>query len=1084
MERHGKVYSLFPFPKKQKHRYLLSLCLRYIVIVNQDHEDHQMSEKQPSTKKESDTAAHKLKEREKELNCIYSLSEIIEDESLTTEEKLQKIVTILPPAWQYPEHTCARIILKDKEYTTENFKETPWKISKDLKAKGTIVGSLQVFYTEEKPREDYGPFLNQELKLSNVLAERIGSFIENIDLSHELNINHTPGKSDWRIIIDMLVKTDPSLLFRVTRKMLYQLSRVHSDGLIDLMNNISCPIGPDAKPSEWCGINMPNPKQDMQTLQRIQENVFMLAEQHLPPEQITRLLEQWLRQDKARPLILAAENSGISLVEIKDVINKISEAPITELPLSYEDNISIVTNLLRRFFTDRLQYINIAKQYVTIEDFISLIKNVIGPSRGSGKLGGKTSGIYLAEKILQKERNKLDDKDLNTISFARSWYVTSDTMWDIIRYNDLDEAIHTKYMDPKDIKAEQPFLEQVFKNAAFPSEIVESLRRVLQELGDKPIIVRSSSLLEDSFEAAFSGKYKSLFLANSGNEEERLANLMDAIAEVYASTFSPDPIEYRRERGLLDFTEGMGILIQEVVGKRIGPYYFPVFAGVAFRNNEFRWSPRIQRSDGIVRLVTGLGTRAVDRVAGDYPVLVSPRRPNIQVNAMVDETIRYSQRYMDVINVEKGLPETLPVEDILPQHGSKIPILNQIVSVHKEGHLSRPTGIILNPEDADMVVTFSGLLEQGRFIKQIEWVLSTLSEHMDTPVDVEFASDGEHLYILQCRPQSQGKITHRVTIPKTMLKNRIFFTAHKYVTNGQLDNITHIVYVDPQGYDQLEKREDMMAVAEIVSHLNDTLAKRQFILMGPGRWGSRGDIKLGVPVQYRDINNTSLLIEIAQKKKGDMPDLSFGTHFFQDLVEADIHYLPLYPDSSDVFFNTTLLDIAPNKLPDLLPKYKQLASVVKVIAVADIANGGTLSVAMDGESNKAMAFLVPTEHWVWRMNKVEELAQKLNPDRYGVIAMYVFGSTQEGTAGPFSDIDLLIHQRGTEDQREDLLAWFREQEEDIIKEYKQRTGKKADELLDVHIITDEDIKENSSWAAHLNSISGSIKKIPLDSQED
>lgn len=1025
-----------------------------------------------------------LKEREKELNCIYSLSEIIEDETISDEKKLKKIVNIIPDAWQYPSDTCARIVIKDQEVRTDNFQETPWKLSKELKIKGAIIGVIEVYYLNEKPHAHVGPFLNQEIKLLSVLAERISSFIDHIDLAKALNIQVSKKKSDWQIIIDLLVKTDPSLLFRVTRKMLYYLSRSQNESLFSLMENLSCPIDPGAEPSEWCGINMPNPKQDMDTLRKIQKSVFSIAEQSIPDEEITKLVELWLKQDKARPLILAAENSGISLIEIRDVINKISEIPQSEWSLSPEDDISIRTNLLRRFFTDRLKYINIAKQYIGVEDFINLIHKVIGPSQGNGRLGGKSSGIFLAEKILEKERKKLNDPDLEDIAFARSWYLSSDTNWDIIRYNDLDEVIHTKYMDPKDIKAEQPFLEQVFKNAAFPSEIVEGIRRIVREVGNKPIIVRSSSLLEDSFEAAFSGKYKSLFLANQGSEDERLNNLMDAIAEVYASTFSPDPIEYRKERGLLDFTESMGILIQEVVGTKIGPYYLPVFAGVAFCNNEFRWSPRIQRSDGIVRLVAGLGTRAVDRVTDDYPVLVSPRRPTIRVNAMVDETIHYSQRYMDVINVKQATPETVSVDQFFQQYGGQYPLLNQVVSIHKDGHLYTPTGIILDPKDTDMVITFSGMLEKGKFIKQINWVLTILSERMGTPVDVEFACDGKKLYILQCRPQSQGALTERVKIPTNIVKNRIIFTANKYVTNGRLKNIQYLVYVNSEEYENLEQREDMQAIATIVSKLNEQLPKRQFILMGPGRWGSRGDIKLGVPVQYRDINNTALLIEIAKKKQESAPDLSFGTHFFQDLVEANIQYLPLYPDNEEIIFNESLLDMAPNKLEEFAPKFKQYEKVIKVIDVSQLADGGTVSVAMDGEANEAMAYMVPTDHWVWRMDKVRELADQLNPERYGVVALYVFGSTQEGTAGPKSDIDLLVHIRGSKEQQEDLLAWFEEKDKVLCQENEKRTGMKTELILDVHLITDEDIKNNTSWACHLHAQTGAAKPVPLSPDEE
>ena len=134
---------------------------------------------------------------------------------------------------------------------------------------------------------------------------------------------------------------------------------------------------------------------------------------------------------------------------------------------------------------------------------------------------------------------------------------------------------------------------------------------------------------------------------------------MDAIAEVYASIFGPDPIEYRAERGLLDLHEEMGILVQEVVGQAVGKYFLPACSGVAFSNNEFRWSARISRSDGLIRMVPGLGTRAVDRVADDYPVLIAPGQPSLRANVTVEEVLRYSPRRVDVINLETNSFETV-----------------------------------------------------------------------------------------------------------------------------------------------------------------------------------------------------------------------------------------------------------------------------------------------------------------------------------------------------------------------------------------------------------------------------------------
>ena len=195
----------------------------------------------------------------------------------------------------------------------------------------------------------------------------------------------------------------------------------------------------------------------------------------------------------------------------------------------------------------------------------------------------------------------------------------------------------------------------------------------LDDFGEVPLIVRSSSLLEDRLGTAFAGKYKSLFLANQGDKKERLEALLEAVAEVYASIFSPDPIQYRAERGLLDFHEEMAVMIQAVVGRQLGKYFFPAFAGVAFSRNEFRWSSRIRREDGLLRLVPGLGTRAVDRLSDDYPILVAPGQPNLRVNVSIDEVIRYSPGKIDVIDLEKNGFVTKNIKDLIGEIGPDYP---------------------------------------------------------------------------------------------------------------------------------------------------------------------------------------------------------------------------------------------------------------------------------------------------------------------------------------------------------------------------------------------------------------------------
>ncbi len=1017
-----------------------------------------------------------LQERVKELNCIYGISEIVNDDNLSLEEALQKIVELLPPSWQYEDIACARIKLNGEEYKTDDFRETEWKQQSIIEVGGEIKGSLEVCYLEEKPEIDEGPFLIEERRLLNTVSDLLGRFIEERRVKKQIS----DEKQDWEVIIDLLMRTDPKTLLRMTRKMVYYLYRHENEQISMLLNDV-CPIEPDSDTPKWCGINMPNPKQDLESLKEIQKSVFQIAKDSLEPEEISELFHRWLKEDKARPLLLASQRKGIPLVEITDELNRFFEKADANTALAPEDKMAIRTALIQRFFTDRLEFINIAKNYIQLDDFVSLLKRLIGPAQGAGKVGGKTSGAYLAYKILQREKDR--HPDLKDIKFPKSWYLTSDSMLDLIHYNDLDEVIHIKYLDPDRIRQEQPFLEQIMKNAVFTSEIVEGFKKILRDIDDNPIIVRSSSLLEDNFGAAFSGKYKSLFLSNKGSEEERLNALMEAVAEVYASTFGPDPIEYRREKGMLDFSEEMGILIQEVVGKRVGPYYVPAYAGVAFSKNEFRWSPRINRDDGIIRLVPGLGTRAVDRVGNDYPILVSPKRPELRVNTLVEERIKYSPRYMDVINLETGAIETVDAIEIYKKYGEKFPFLDKIVSVYEDGELRKPKSFLFDPEEEDMIVTFDKLFEETDFLLLMCKIMDILESKIETPVDVEFAHDGDNLYILQCRPQSQTQQIKRKPIPMDIKNKDKLFSSKKFVTTGHLENIEYIVYVSPEGYASLDSERKMRKVADIVGELNNSLPEKRFILMGPGRWGSRGDITLGVPVKYRDINNTSLIVEIAKEKGGYLPELSFGTHFFQDLVEADIKYLPLYPDESGNIFNEELLYRSENRLTEILPGQEDFEEVIRLVRVSDISSGGSLDVVMDGEANEALAYLRSPDHWEWRMNKVETMADELDPDIYGVKGLYIVGSTKEGTACSRSDIDLIVHYTGEQEKKEKLENWFYGWDKKLVEENKDRTGIEVDKILDIHFITDEDIKENTSWASHINSRYRSAREIPLDGSD-
>jgi hypothetical protein len=701
--------------------------------------------------------------------------------------------------------------------------------------------------------------------------------------------------------------------------------------------------------------NVPNPKKDSAALKDFVERVFQIADTNISDEEIDRQINCWISQERSRFLTIAAEKIYIPLVEIRDVLDRFANVPKAEYFLSPDEFISIRVSLIRRFFSSNLHFINVAKHYIKVIDFHHILERIIGPARGNGKLGGKSSGLILAQSILEKEMAK--HPELENIRFARSWYITSDTIMDFIHYNALEETITLKYMETEEIRTGYSYLQQLFKHAFFPPEIVNQLEVLLDQIGDKPIIVRSSSLLEDSFEAAFSGKYKSLFLANTGAKAERLAALKDAIAEIYSSTFGPDPIEYRKERGLLDFQEEMGILIQEVVGNRIGKYFTPTFAGVAFSNNEFRWSPRIKREDGMVRLVGGLGTRAVDRVGDDYPYLASPGKPGLKVNIKNEDIVKYSQKKIDVLNLETNEFETLDCDDFLEEFGDEIPGIEKIISIYNHGDLRPPVGMFLGNSEGESIITFQNLTDHSPFFREMHLILQILKNALNAPVDVEFASDGNHLYILQCRPQIMARREEYSQVPTHVEPKKLVFQATKFITTGYLSNIEYIVYVDPFAYNSLQSLDRMKQVATVVSRLNKRLPRRSFILIGPGRWGSRGDIKLGVQVTYSDINNTAMLVELAYSKGGYIPELSFGTHFFQDLVESDIKYLPIYPDEKNNFFNKEMFDEGENLLPQLLPDEAEMVDIVKVIAANQEDENQIFSVMMDSDAEKAIGYL-------------------------------------------------------------------------------------------------------------------------------
>ncbi len=1043
-----------------------------------------------------------LQERAKELSCFYQVEEQLNRPDNSLDDVFQGVIRAIPAGFQYPDVCQALLTYDGRVYFSTPFKETAWVLDVPLLAQDEEIGRLAVYYTKEMPPEDEGPFLKEERRLVETLADRLShfAFYQRLKSMQQNLVDANAGRGDereydWRAPVHLLRDSDKSLYLRIARRMLNHLTRI---GVEEARLLLAGSSGGGIHESLAGETNMPIKQiaPDLEVL--LSDRPFELASQHLSTDEILSRVQKWMVEDKASGFMQTLNSLRSSVPELADALRRFNQVLAgRDLPASTLKSLRV--SLTQRLLTEQLDFVRTAKEFIDIDDFVDLVDRIIMPAGSHGKLGGKGAGLILAHKVL--ERTKSADTPVGDVRIPRTWFVASDGLLDFVAHNDLQDVIEQKYKEIDSVRSEYPSIVRLFKSSSFTSRVINGLSVALDDLGDVPLIVRSSSLLEDRLGTAFSGKYKSLFLANQGTKEERLSALKDAIAEVYASTFGPDPIEYRRDHGLLEFNEEMGILIQEVVGVQLGRYFLPAFAGVAFSNNEFRWSPRIKREDGLLRIVAGLGTRAVDRVSDDYPILAVPGKPQLRANVALDEIMRYSPQKLDLINLETRQWESRKISDLLKESGGRYPLLQQVFSVLKDGMLQKAKPMLIDPERDDLIMTCQGLFADTPFLRQMRNMMNLLQQHLATPVDLEYAHDGKHFYLLQCRPQSFVGDSAPAPIPKDLDEKDMLFTAKRYVSNGYVSDITHIVYVDPAGYADLETRDELMAIGRIVGQLNKLLPKRQFILMGPGRWGSRGDLKLGVSVTYADISNTAMLIEIARKRGGYVPDLSFGTHFFQDLVEARIRYLPLYPDEDDVVFNERFLQRKPNLLPKLLPDLaglNTLAEVIRVIDIPSTADGRILRILQNADLDEAVGYLAPPDeerselpaydanitykpiqYWQWRQKMADRIAQEIEAERLGVAAIYIFGSTKNATAGPGSDIDLLIHFRGTERQRTELTCWLDGWSLCLAEVNYLRTGYRTDRLLDVHIVTDEDIEKQTSFAAKIGAITDAARPLTL-----
>jgi hypothetical protein len=610
--------------------------------------------------------------------------------------------------------------------------------------------------------------------------------------------------------------------------------------------------------------------------------------------------------------------------------------------------------LIRTMISDQLAYLKIAKEWFTISDLWEIRNRKIG----HGKIGGKAAGMLLAARILAEAGG---DEVRACLRIPESFFIGADMTYTFMALNGLMHWADQKYKLEDQIRADYPIIQEQFQKGEFPPDILDRLRGVLEEVGKVPLIVRSSSLLEDSFGTSFAGKYESYFCPNQATPEENLKNLTQAITRIYASSLNPDALLYRRAKGLQDYDERMAILIQVVQGEQYGHYFMPQIAGVAFSRNLYRWSPQIRREDGFARIVWGLGTRAVERVGNDYPRLVAISHPLLHPEASTKMTRRYSQQYVDLIDLESNELKTLPVYEVLNPHYQPLRYLAQL---DQGGYLAPLRSVLLGDNIRNLVLTFDELFRRTPLANRLKDMLNLLEENYQSPVDVEFTAQieeplslqpGIQISLLQCRPQSR-LIETEARLPQKLKKEDIVFSTRRMAPQGRISQIRYILFVPPECYFALPTTAERAKLGNAIGKLNAALSDEVFICIGPGRWGTSNP-DLGIKITYADIYNTRALVELAGKGIGAAPEASFGTHFFQDLVESNIYPLALYLGDSGAVFNRDFFYNTSNSLKKFGFNDHNLPDCLRLIDVTDFRPKHRLELVMDDDQGRSVAYL-------------------------------------------------------------------------------------------------------------------------------
>ena len=550
---------------------------------------------------------------------------------------------------------------------------------------------------------------------------------------------------------------------------------------------------------------------------------------------------------------------------------------------------------------------------------------------GNGALGGKGRGLAFLNHMLQKY--DLYDKWQDTrVLVPRTMVITTDYFDRFIHDNGLQYVINADLTDEE--------LLSEFVAAMLPLDLRDALRHFIR-VCHRPIAVRSSSKLEDSYYQPFAGVYSTYMIPQTENEDQLLRMLSKAIKSVYASVYFAASRGYIISTGNVPSEEKMAIVLQEVCGEQEGDYYFPVISGVA-RSINFYPVGKEKPEDGIVKIAYGLGKTVVD---GEQVLRFSPKYPkHVMQTSTIDLALRETQQSMLALSLspekfKTSIDDAINLERIPIHACDQFESLKMIASTYDRENMRIVDSCYPN---GPRIVTFAPQLKFNTFplADIIQHLLDIARDEIKTPIEIEFAVNLEHepqiFHVLQIRPISADSLTAKVDWDRVD-ETGAFMRSNNALGVGEIEGVNDIIYLRQETFDILRTRE----MATTLREWNNRLRQegRQYLLIGFGRWGSQID-SLGVPVQWGDISEAKAIAECSLPNFRIEP--SQGSHFFQNMTSFNVGYINVDPwarPNADEYDQSVL---------DALP------AIEETELMRHVRLNKSLEMVIDGFANKAV----------------------------------------------------------------------------------------------------------------------------------